>query len=322
MKKETTLRTALVVVLTMLSASMYAENEPVKYIDSDGQEKYVVDYTVLTGDEDTLTSGWYVVNQPALISLSGLMIKGDVRIILCDECVWSINEVVNGNPCPFGAYMGSCLRFYAQSTGEYAGKLHEDEKALHAYNCCPYFFNGDSLEINGGIIEFIGWDDNSPVIFAQNVTINGGRLNLSKIERGITCPSLHLNGGELNISASDMAVIVGQELSFGKSYCDFTCECSSFAYYGDDDIKLSDFMRVKFNDMEFIGSAPFDITDTETITKISSHYDEELATLAIVDVDNSVDVSDAWFTLTGVRLMAKPTDKGVYIHNGRKVQIK
>ena len=207
------LRTALVAVLTMLSASMYAENEPVKYIDSDGQEKYVVDYTVLTGDEDTLTSGWYVVNQPALISLSGLMIKGDVRIILCDECVWSINEVVNGNPCPFGAYMGSCLRFYAQSTGEYAGKLHEDEKALHAYNCCPYFFNGDSLEINGGIIEFIGWDDNSPVIVAQNVTINGGRLNLSKIECGISCHNLHLNGGELNISASDMAFIAKVEAS-------------------------------------------------------------------------------------------------------------
>ncbi len=315
------LRTALVAVLTMLSASMYAENEPVKYIDSDGQEKYVVDYTVLTGDEDTLTSGWYVVNQPALISLSGLMIKGDVRIILCDECVWSINEVVNGNPCPFGAYMGSCLRFYAQSTGEYAGKLHEDEKALHAYNCCPYFFNGDSLEINGGIIEFIGWDDNSPVIVAQNVTINGGRLNLSKIECGISCHNLHLNGGELNISASDMAVIVGQELSFGKSYCDFVCECSSFAYYGDDDISLSNFMRVKFNDREFIGSAPYDITDVENVTKISSRYDEELA-LAIDGVDNFVGASDVWFTLAGVRLIAKPTEKGVYIHNGRKVQIK
>ena len=94
MCKMNKFRVAFAAILTMLSASMYAENEPVKYIDSDGLEKYVTDYTVLTGDEDSLTSGWYVVNQPALSSHSGLMINGDVRIILCDECVWSINEVV------------------------------------------------------------------------------------------------------------------------------------------------------------------------------------------------------------------------------------
>lgn len=62
MKIEVTLRTAFVAVLTMQSASMYAENEPVKYIDSDGQEKYVTDYKVMKGNEDHLESGWYVVN--------------------------------------------------------------------------------------------------------------------------------------------------------------------------------------------------------------------------------------------------------------------
>lgn len=75
----------------MLSASVYADNEPVKYIDADGQEKYVTDYTVLTGDEMTLTTGWYVVNQPMLKSRSGLDVEGDVHIILCDKTVWSIS---------------------------------------------------------------------------------------------------------------------------------------------------------------------------------------------------------------------------------------
>ena len=51
-----------------------------------------MDYTVLTGDEETLTGSWYVVNKPALISHSGLMVKGGVRIILCDDCVWSIED--------------------------------------------------------------------------------------------------------------------------------------------------------------------------------------------------------------------------------------
>ncbi len=49
MKKKKLLRIAFVAVASMLSALVYAENEPVKYIDADGQEKYVTDYTILTG---------------------------------------------------------------------------------------------------------------------------------------------------------------------------------------------------------------------------------------------------------------------------------
>ena len=48
--KKMIFRTALTVVLMMLSASTYA-GEPVKYLDEQGQEKYVTDYTVLTGEE-------------------------------------------------------------------------------------------------------------------------------------------------------------------------------------------------------------------------------------------------------------------------------
>lgn len=111
------LRTALVAVLTMLSASMYAENEPVKYIDADGQEKYVTDYTVLTGDEMTLTTGWYVVNQPMLKSRSGLDVEGDVHIILCDKTVWSISTEYSSY-IPFSGMLNANLTFYAQSTSK------------------------------------------------------------------------------------------------------------------------------------------------------------------------------------------------------------
>ena len=30
----------------------------------------------------------------------------------------------------------------------------------------------------------------------------------------------------------------------------------------------------------------------------------------------------AWYTLTGVQLEGKPTEKGVYIYNGKKVYVK
>ena len=32
--------------------------------------------------------------------------------------------------------------------------------------------------------------------------------------------------------------------------------------------------------------------------------------------------SEAWYTLDGVRLSGKPTKKGIYINNGKKVAIK
>jgi len=32
--------------------------------------------------------------------------------------------------------------------------------------------------------------------------------------------------------------------------------------------------------------------------------------------------SEAWYTLDGVRLSGKPSTKGIYINNGRKIVIK
>ena len=41
-----------------------------------------------------------------------------------------------------------------------------------------------------------------------------------------------------------------------------------------------------------------------------------------IDFTNEIPSTDAWFTLDGRRLSNKPTTKGLYIHNGRKVLIK
>ena len=41
-----------------------------------------------------------------------------------------------------------------------------------------------------------------------------------------------------------------------------------------------------------------------------------------IDSTNDIPASNAWFTLDGRRLLDKPTTKGLYIHNGRKVLIK
>lgn len=45
-------------------------------------------------------------------------------------------------------------------------------------------------------------------------------------------------------------------------------------------------------------------------------------TTAIEEVDSEQLAVDGWYTLTGVKLQGKPTEKGVYINNGKKVAVK
>ena len=39
----------------------------------------------------------------------------------------------------------------------------------------------------------------------------------------------------------------------------------------------------------------------------------------VVELREKVDARDAWYTIDGQKLSGKPTQKGIYIHNGRKV---
>ena len=50
--------------------------------------------------------------------------------------------------------------------------------------------------------------------------------------------------------------------------------------------------------------------------------DETTGIISVHDSGFMVNGSDAWFTLDGRRLSAKPSVKGVYVNNGRKVVIK
>lgn len=301
--------------LTMLSAFLYAA-EPVKYLDENGQEQWISDYSILTGEEDMLTTGWYVVNQPELKG-KGVEISGDVRIVLCDNTLYTLGRGNVGFPFE-GTGMDSCLRLYAQSTGENAGRLYEDEKDSY-YFSSPYFFSVASLVINGGIIDCVGDGRNSPACQVMDFTINGGSFSMSNVERGIACFNMHLNGGQLKVSATEIAVGVGVKLTIEKSYCDIDCECTSFSYYGDDDVVLPDFVSVKVDDKEYNGALPYDFTDCG-VTRIISHYDSEAA--LGVNSNSGDEDAGAWYTMSGMRLKSAPTEKGIYIHNGTKVQIR
>ena len=46
------------------------------------------------------------------------------------------------------------------------------------------------------------------------------------------------------------------------------------------------------------------------------------STTRIQNAENAESELDSWYTLNGVKLDGKPTQKGVFIHNGTKVVIK
>ena len=50
--------------------------------------------------------------------------------------------------------------------------------------------------------------------------------------------------------------------------------------------------------------------------------DEEATGILEVSADSKEMTDDAWYSLDGVRLSGKPTQRGMYINNGNKVVIK
>ena len=67
-------------------------------------------------------------------------------------------------------------------------------------------------------------------------------------------------------------------------------------------------------------------TDAENSVKVYSYKWEQVQPTGIVAMDNGQWTIDneagAWYTLDGRKLAGKPAQKGVYIHNGRKVAVK
>ena len=61
--------------------------------------------------------------------------------------------------------------------------------------------------------------------------------------------------------------------------------------------------------------------------RFNERYSRKSVRFGWFDCINDIEVApapadDAWYTLNGMKLESKPTEKGVYIYNGRKVVIK
>ena len=68
--------------------------------------------------------------------------------------------------------------------------------------------------------------------------------------------------------------------------------------------------------------AYFQLDDGQQAREFVVNFGDEMATSVLTAQCLMLDEADAWYSLDGCKLSKKPTAKGLYIHNGRKIVIK
>ena len=173
------------------NTAMYAKwlQEPVKYIDENGEEKSVSSYRLLTSDMTLplneygypyLSSGWYVIensntnpddNGGEDVAFNGtIKVDGNVHIILADGAEMKVNGSIGLNNATFS--------IYGQAKG--TGTLNVGDE-INGYS--------NSMTINGGRVTA------SVKIKANYITINDGYVQTESSRYGIECWNFVMNGG-------------------------------------------------------------------------------------------------------------------------------
>ena len=160
----------------------------VNYMDGDGETHICINFTVLTGEEETLNAGWYVVNHDITYD-SILTLNGDVTLILCNEKTMTVapksgEGIKNGNLTIYGQSLNSNAAGTLNVTsngGHYAidfGNYTQHSGSIYA-NAQSYCIRAGTMTINGGSIQASGgyWG-----IEAETLTVNGGKVEASSIK--------------------------------------------------------------------------------------------------------------------------------------------
>ena len=165
----------------------------VNYIDEDGVEK--TRYALpLQGGEETLTSGWYVVNDD--VEYTGkIILGGDVNIILADGKKMTVTNT--DDSAIYG--VGKALHIYGQSQGTGALTATAEISIISDYDAGRDGFLG----IHGGVVTASTSNGIGIVVSSATadggIVINGGRLMASGSDFGIYCEGGHFDilGGQV-----------------------------------------------------------------------------------------------------------------------------
>ena len=195
----------------------------VAYIDADGNQQRCIDYTEVTSDMTAdkygkWESGTYVVKSDVTLSGCIKFIGEVINLIVCDGKTLT----VNGSK---GAFDGSTLNIYAQSTGTGAVNVKKHTSCNHlniaggmvtldadgdSYGLYINSADGSGLTVNGGDVTILNNNGSLGAICFDSsgfVTLNGGKLTVTNnagnsynaIE-GAYSNTINFNGGTAEIN--------------------------------------------------------------------------------------------------------------------------
>ena len=197
----------------------------VAYIDADGNQQRCIDYTEVTSDmtadksgKINWESGTYVVKSDVTLSGCIRFIGEVINLIVCDGKTLT----VNGSK---GAFDGSTLNIYAQSTGTGAVNVKKYTSCNHlniaggmvtldadgdSYGLYINSADGSGLTVNGGDVTILNNNGSLGAICFDSsgfVTLNGGKLTVTNnagnsynaIE-GAYSNTINFNGGTAEIN--------------------------------------------------------------------------------------------------------------------------
>ena len=193
----------MTLALTVLTAMTAWANEPVKYIDENGEEQEVTEYTVLTGTEAPnsngrieLAEGTYVVNSSNLTYQHAIYLTGSTTLILADGANMTVE--------PAQEDMGICYYTGEENLTIYGQKSQTGTLTVSG-NGGNQAMVLESLTVNGGTITAYGIVD-----VDATFTLNGGSLTVNKDAttneaRVNASGDVTINGGSLTINGGGAA---------------------------------------------------------------------------------------------------------------------
>ncbi len=143
---------------------------PVNYLDINGTTQTCLNYTVLTGSEETLAEGWYVADGTVSFDHT-LRTSGDIHLILKDGAMMRIGtEESPVDVIGIDANEGHSISIHGQSTGESRGQLWINAKGSGIYTY------GGNVEISGCEVHAKGNENYSTGICSNKQDDKGGSV--------------------------------------------------------------------------------------------------------------------------------------------------
>ena len=182
----------------------------IPYIAADGTKQYCADFIELTGSEDELGEGTYLVNSDITYTQS-LNLTGDVTLILADNChmnVGTSGERISGEGIS-PSVLDANLTITSESLGSNMG-------ALGVYNTGDWTnaIVANALTINGGNVTADTDGDGAPALYANDgdITINGGTVTATTAGTDARALSAYgnfnYNGGNVTATAPNANAIL------------------------------------------------------------------------------------------------------------------